>query len=180
MVDECDSAIDAYMTKWDALVAKRQNKAFFTGLRPVAIGWKVADRATYDRISAELHDLSDKVVDVWMNDRWIAKFHLKDQKLHSGIEIIKLMLRRPGSSDPVGLDHIDYCNPEATTEHTAQILQQEPDLKWSKEENDVLDDYNWISIWFDGTEAKLKATTVIDNIIEELHQLNEHITGTKD
>jgi len=78
MIDELNNAISDYQVKWDTLVGKCNDKAFFNSLKPVAVGWKVADKLTFDQLSAELHDLSDKVVDVWMNGRWIAKFHLKD------------------------------------------------------------------------------------------------------
>jgi len=56
------------------------------------------------------------------------------------------------------------------------VLQQEPDLKWNVESNSIIEGYDWLSLWFDGTEAKLKSDTVLDIIQQELKQLNERIT----
>jgi hypothetical protein len=175
MIDEINKAIESYQTKWQALVDGRADKAFFEALRPTAVGWKVADRSEYNRVCAELRDKSDRVIETWMNGRWIAKFHLRDSKLNGDVEIIKIMQRRPGSNDAVGLDHIDFYAPEF--EHAEQILKAEPDLKWSWESNDVIEGYDWLSIWFAETEAKIKADTVLGVIIKELGQLDERLTS---
>ena len=139
------------------------------------MGWKTEDRAEYDRLVAELHDQADLVVETWMNGRWVAKLHLRDAKLVNGAEIIKIMQRRPGSTDAVGLDHVDFYSPEVTS--AEPLLKQEANLKWTWESNDVIEGYDWISIWFAGTEAKLKSDTVLDIVQAELKALNEKITN---
>lgn len=168
-------ALDNYFKSWHELVAKRQNKIFFESIKPVAVGWKVEDRAAYDAMLAELHDNSDRIIETWMNGRWIAKVHLKDTTLPGGITIIKVMQRRPESTDAVGLDHVDFYIPERVD--LAEVFANESDLKWSEESNDVIDNYNWVSLWFDGTEAKLKFDTVLDIIQAELKEINQEITA---
>ncbi|HSX07643.1 MAG TPA: hypothetical protein VLG11_02010 [Candidatus Saccharimonadales bacterium] len=176
MIDELNTALGDYRKKWQALIKTRQNKQFFEGLKPTAIGWKTTDRAEYDRLCAELHDLAGHIVETWMNGRWTAKFHLRDSKLTgfgSDIEIIKIMQRRPGSTDAVGLDHVDFYSEEVAD--AEQILQDEPDLKWTNETNDIIAGYGWISLWFNGTEAKLKSDTVLDIIRAELQEVSDKI-----
>ena len=62
-MDEIDKSLKLYFEKWDTLVAARTDKEFFGELKPIAIGWKVADRAAYDKLYAELHDESDKTIE---------------------------------------------------------------------------------------------------------------------
>ena len=91
MIDKLNQAAGDYQTKWQALMGARSNKAFFEALRPTAIGWKVADRAEYDQAYAQLHDQCDRIIETWMNGRWIAKMHLRDAKLANGVQIINRM-----------------------------------------------------------------------------------------
>ena len=173
MLDQINTALQNYFTQWQAVQGARTDETFFAALKPVALGWKTQDRAEYDRIYAELHDDCDHISEVWMNGRWIAKIHLRDQQVEGGIKIIKLMERRPESTDATGLDHVDFYT--EATDNGRLVLAAEPNLKWTEETNDVLDDYTWISIWFGETEAKLKHSTVINNVIRELEIINQQI-----
>ena len=173
MINDFNSKLNDYLANWNKLISDRQNKPFFQELKPVAIGWKVADLTEYRRLYDELRDQCDRIVETWMNGRWIAKMHLKDDKLEGSIEIIKLMQRRPGSDDALGLDHVDFYSPAVSGAEA--VLKQEKDLKWTHESNDVVDNYAWISVWFEGGEAKLKNGTVVDIVIEELKQISDHI-----
>jgi hypothetical protein len=173
MIDELNSALEDYFTKWQTLSAARSDKAFFEKLLPTAVGWKVADEAEYQKVYVQLRGQCDRIVETWMNGRWIAKMHLKGRKLNGDIEIIKLMQRRPNSTDALGLDHVDLYSPAVA--QADEILAKESDLKWTHESNDVVKNYDWISIWFNYTEAKLKAQTVIDIVITELDDINQKI-----
>ncbi len=176
MLDELNGALGTYGQKWQMLVGGRKDKAFFEELKPTAVGWKTEDRAEYDRLVAELHDQADTIIEKWMNGRWIAKVHLKDAKLVNGVEIVKVMQRRSGSTDAVGLDHVDFYA-KTDLPHNREVLAAESDLKWSEESNDVLAGYDWLSIWFEGVEAKIKSDTILDIVGVELKQLNEKILG---
>lgn len=174
MFDSLNQAIDEYQVKWNALVAQRKNKEFFERLKPTAVGWKVADSAEYDRLLSEWRSAADFINESWLNDRWIAEIHLKSTKLNGGIEIIKLMQRRPDSSDVVGLDHLDFYDTEVV--NTTTVLAEETDVKWTEEENGLC---KWVSVWFDGTEAKLRAGTVLDVIVLELQETNRKLLETR-
>lgn len=174
MFDEVNQAIDGYLQKWQTLVSARKNKEFFERLKPTAIGWKTTDLEEYDRLLHEWRGACDHIVEVWMNDRWIAKLHLKDSMLHGDIEIIKIMQRRPNSTDAVGLDHLDFYDSEET--NTKVVLGEETDLKWTEEKNGFS---VWTSIWFENTEAKLRIGTVIDLCIKELELVNQKVLADK-
>lgn len=176
MLNEFNETLGQYNKKWRILIDTRNDKRFFESLKPTALGWKVADRAEYDKLCDALHDQTDKIIETWMNERWIAKLHLRDIKLEGGIEIIKVMQRRPDSDDALGLDHLDFYSPQVAQAET--IFKQEPNLKWSWESNDIIQGYDWISLWFDGAEAKLKSDTVLDAIIAELKDMNAKIIST--
>src|SRR2546430_7355210 len=104
MIDELNKALDVFRGKWDELIEGRKNRAFFKRLKPTAVGWKTTDLAEFDQRFAALRGLSDQVHLGWMNDRWIAIFHLKEEELAWGVSLVKLMQRRPNSTDKVGLD----------------------------------------------------------------------------
>jgi len=177
MFDQLNQDIDAYLAKWKSLIASRKddkNKEFFERLKPTSVGWKTTDLAEYDRIFSEWREACDHIHTAWLNDRWVAEMHLKADKLHGDIEVIKLMQRRPNSSDKVGLDHLDFMDMEET--NTKAILAEETDLKWTDEENGLC---KWTSIWFEDTEAKLRQGTVIDVSIAELQEVNNKIRGTR-
>jgi hypothetical protein len=173
MFDDVNQAIETYQSKWQALVAERKNKEFFERLKPTAIGWKVAGQAEYDRLFNQWREACDQIHIAWLNNRWLAAMHLRSEKLGSGIEIIKLMQRRPGSSDALGLDHMDFLDMEET--NTKAILQEE-NIKWTEEENGMC---TWTSLWFAGTEAKLRPHTVFDVAVAELQEISKRIRGGK-
>ena len=177
MFDAFNQELDKYFGKWRALIDGRKdplNKEFFERLKPVTAGWKVADLDEYNRVLGELRGASDHIVEKWMNNRWIAYLHLKDTALSGGIEIFEILQRRPDRDDKLGLDFVDFFCTETT--NARAILQEEGDMKWNDEENGGVE---WISLWFDGTEAKLKAGTAFDIVQEELREISNKIRGER-
>ncbi len=164
-------ATTAYLEKWRDLVEGRKNKDFFRQLKPTSIGWKTIDIEDFNDIFLELKDQCDQIHLGWVNERWLASLHLKDTALPGGITIIKLMQRRPGSNDPIGLDHLDFhASSEAGILHA---LSAETDLDAKEESNNPLCHRH--SVRFGNTEAKLRADTVLDVCIAEMKETNEAI-----
>jgi len=171
-VDELNTAINDYWTKWQALVATCTNQAFFNDLMPTAIGWKTENLTEFDQRFVALRDLSDQIHLGWINERWVATFHLRGDALAQGITIVKLMQRRPGSTDAIGLDHVDfYVNPAIAP--AVEMVSAEPNLKWSEEHNG--DCSKWISVWFADTEAKLRSDTVVEVCIQEMEAIDKAV-----
>ena len=173
MLEELAKAIEAYQAKWQQLIQSRNNKTFFEALKPTAVAWKVEDQADFDTRFKALRDLSDQIHMGWINERWLATLHLRDEALPESIRIVKLMQRRPGSSDPVGLDHLDFLI--SVPDDAKAVLSSEQDLKWSEEKNG--EHCKWLSIWLAGTEAKLRRDTVLQVCADELLDYQSALTA---
>lgn len=173
MLSEIDEAITEYFAKWDSLIAQRQSRNFFLKLKPTSVGWKTVNLADFNQRLLELMEECDQVHLGWVNERWLASLHLKDSPLPRGIKIIKLMQRRPGSTDSIGLDHLDFY--AESEDEIKRFLEEETDLDEAEESNNPL--CHWHSIRFDDTEAKLRADTVIGVCIAELQEVNESLTN---
>lgn len=112
--------------------------------------------------------MSNKLDLTWMNERWISEGCLKTPLAHD-IPIIKLMQRRPNSTDAIGLDHIDFYSFAVAG---AEPLLDKEGLKWTHEKNGIC---TWTSIWFAGTEAKLRTNTVLTVLADEYKQAEQRI-----
>lgn len=173
MLDEINGAIKEYEAKWLALINGRKHWDFFSELRPTAVGWKVKDRAEYERVVNELRDSSGRIYESWINGRWIAKIILNDIELQGGICIVKIMQRRPDSEDSLGLDHIDFYSTQP--ERFDEVFRDESDLKVVEERNEDATDFVWTSVWFEGTEAKIKSYTVLGIMADELVEIERDL-----
>jgi hypothetical protein len=169
MIEELGVAIEAYKAKWEALVASRADHEFFENLKPTSVAWKTKDLADYDARMEELRDLCDQIFVVWMNDRWIAKLHVKEDVLPWNVRIIKLMQRRPESTDAIGLDHVDFYTAHGET--IEPTLKREDGLKWNFEKNNA----QWYSVWFAGGEAKIRDDTICGVCAKELLETEKEI-----
>lgn len=172
MIDELNAALKTYLEKWQGLVNATQNKPFFEQLKPTAVGWKVTDLAEFDAKLAELREHADQIHLGWVNERWLATVHLRDVTLAEGLTVVKLMQRRPGSTDAVGLDHVDFYV-DTKDMGAKEVLSKESSLKWNEEMNG--EHCKWLSIWFEEAEAKLRGDTVIDVCIEEMKDVQTQI-----
>lgn len=170
MIEDVNESLKSYWSTWQDLLAERHDRRFFENLKPLAVGWKTEDAADFERRFADLRDQCDQIHFGWMNERWIVVLHLKDVALFKNIELIKLMQRRPDSTDSPGLDHVDFYSPAVA--QADAILAKEPSLHWTHEENGPC---KWISVWFDSTEAKLRTDTTLDVSIAELKEVKEEL-----
>lgn len=171
MINEVKGALSIYRQKWQLLTDDLKQTKKFQALSPIAVGWKVEDKTEFDLRLNALQPLCDQIHLAWLNERWLATLHLKSST-ELGVPIIKLMQRRPGSTDAVGLDHLDFLFAGSESE-LKKLVQVEPTLTWSEEQNNP--HCKWISIWFADTEAKLRTSTVLDVCIAELKEVNQTI-----
>ncbi|HSW75081.1 MAG TPA: hypothetical protein VLG16_04410 [Candidatus Saccharimonadales bacterium] len=162
--------VENYMQKWQKLVAGTAAASTFQGYKPTAIGWKVEDLKEFNQMCETLRDQSEQVHYGWVNERWLATFYLREP-LPNNVRLVKIMQRRPGSQDAVGLDHVDFLVP--SLEDVRQLLQKE-NLKFNDEQNGIC---KWVSIWFDDTEAKLRTKTVLQVCAEEMLDYQQKIIG---
>lgn len=171
MLDELNTAIETYWTKWQALVAARRDRVFFEALKPTAAALKTKDLDEFNVRVTELRPLCEQVHLAWIDERWLGTFYLREP-LASGISVVKLMQRRPNSTDAIGLDHLDFLLPENSD--AKDILAQETDLNWTQEKSG--EHCKWLSVWFDNTEAKLRRHTVLQVCADELLNYQRKLT----
>lgn len=167
MLNSLIQSLESYEDAWRAFVAAHKDVSFLEPLEPTAAAWKTEDLADFDKRFLELRELSDQIHLGWVNDRWLATFHLRDSMLPWEIRLVKLMQRRPGSRDKIGLDHVDFRLQEGL-DPTRKRLIAAPEIRWTEEKNGEY--CTWLSIWFSDTEAKLRADTVLDVCIAELKE----------
>jgi hypothetical protein len=173
MIDELNVAIRDYRNKWEVLLKTRADVEFFAALKPISVGWKVADIAESDALFKQLREFSDQTHSIYKNDRWLTTLHLKDRELEWGISVINIMQRRPASEDAPGLDNINFYCP--SYDHIDEILAKEPELKWTHESCGPYS--QWVSVWFDGTEAKLRPRSVMDVSLDEFKEMRDSVMG---
>lgn len=172
MIEEMQTRVQAYLDGWQHFAATRSDSEYFQELQPTAIGWKFTDRQAALQAFDEIRDLCEQAHFGWINERWVISVYLKNTTLPGNIQVIKLMERRPGSTDAVGLDHVDfYTNDEAVKDR----VSAEPDLKWNEETNGA--HCKWISVWFDQGEAKLRNDTVLKVCADEMLEYEQRIIG---
>jgi hypothetical protein len=174
MLEELHAAINDYTMKWQGFAKNRQDIGFFEKIQPTAVGWKTEDLTDFIARFDELQALCDQVHLGWVDERWLATMHLRDEALPQGITLVKLMQRRPESTDATGLDHIDFLLPNGTDAKV--VLQAESEVEWTEEFNG--DHCKWISIWFDNTEAKLRSDTVLQVCADEMLDLQESMISS--
>ncbi|HSW81635.1 MAG TPA: hypothetical protein VLG40_04515 [Candidatus Saccharimonas sp.] len=173
MLEELNRAVHNYFSEWRAFVGARPNKEFFATLVPTAVAYKTVDAADFESRLAKLRPLCDHISLTWLNERWVASMHLKNVVVGESIQVIKLMMRRPNSTDPTGLDHVDFYH--ANKQEILQALQADPTIKATHETNGPR--CAWESVWFSGGEAKLRTDTVIDQVIGDFKEVNTKVLG---
>jgi hypothetical protein len=162
--DKLSRGLRAYFVIWDSF--RKDNK--LTKYIPNTVGWKAEDIDEFNNILGLL--LSSSVVNQchigYVDERYIASivFH---EPIHKNIYILKLMQKRTGSSDPSGLDHVDFF--------VNQLRNVEDEFNnrsignWEYESNEA---HKWISLKFEGTEAKFVDHIVLDVCVTELKNVS--------
>lgn len=164
-------SLDKYFAKWDEYVARMGLFAIADKMRPVAIGWRVGSRAEYRRVMSVLDNFALQMHSVSVGKRKFATVIL-NEPLSRGITVIKVIERRAGSRDAVGLDHVDFYLP--MIEGIAEMLER-GEANWRRQGNDT---YKRISVRFGPEslfEAKIIDHTVLNIAADELNYASQKI-----
>lgn len=152
------ASLDKYFAKWDEYVARMGLYAIAEKMKPVAVGWKVADRMDYRRTLGILENYSQQLHTITINKRKYGTVVL-EEPLIRGISIIKLIERRPGSRDALGLDHVDFYLP--LIEGIAEMLER-GEANWRRQGSET---YKRLSVRF-GPESLYEAKIIDHTILE--------------
>ncbi len=164
-------SLDKYFLKWDEYVARMGLYAVADKMRPVAVGWKVSGRAEYRRVMSVLDNYAAQIHSVAVGKRKFATVVLSEP-LTRNITVIKVIERREGSRDVVGLDHVDFYLP--MIEGIAEMLER-GEANWRRQGNDT---YKRISVRFGPEslfEAKIIDHTVLNIAADELNYASQKI-----
>lgn len=136
---------------------------------PTAIGWKVAQLDELHAIVATATDMSCELISISMVDkRYIAVIVMQSEV--AGMKILKIMQRRPGSDDLLGLDHIDFF--VDSPQEVARLIEDQSDLKVDYQSNRA---HQWISVDCDGREAKLVDHSVLKVNAQEIQDITRDL-----
>lgn len=162
-------SLDKYFIKWDEYVARMGMFSIAEKMRPTAVGWRVADRTDYKRAISVLDPFAAQMHSVTVGGRKIATVILT-KPIGRGIKVIKVIERREGSRDVVGLDHVDFYLP--FLEGLAEMLDR-GEANWRKQGNKK---YEKLSVRFGPEslfEAKISDHTVLNIAAEELNHASK-------
>ncbi len=164
-------SLEKYFYKWDEYVSRMGLFGIAEKMRPVAVGWKVGSRAEYRRAMSVLDNFAVQIHSVSVGKRKIATVVL-EKPLARGIQVIKVIERREGSRDIVGLDHVDFYLP--IVEGVAEMLER-GEANWRRQGNDR---YKRLSVRFgpeSSYEAKIIDHTVLNIAADELNYASQKI-----
>ena len=164
-------ALQRYNIAWRKLLQEYQLEALGDHVVATTVSWKVGDKA---RLFADLQMIAPYVEQVHVgtvDKRYIASCVLHEP-LEADLWIIKVLERRPGATDPLGLDSVDFItkDPQKVYETFKAI-----GLTVAKERNAV---HDWVSVRFgtnDEFEAKFTDHLVLDVTIKEMKSAADHI-----
>lgn len=164
-------SMDKYFAKWDEYIARMGLFSIADKMRPVAVGWRVGSRAEYRRVMSVLDNFAVQIHSLSVGKRKFATVVL-NEPLARGITVIKIIERRPGSHDTVGLDHVDFYLP--MIEGIAEMLER-GEANWRRQGNET---YKRISLRFGPEslyEAKIIDHTVLNIASDELNYASQKI-----
>ncbi|GEM_PF-2189044 len=167
---EAGEALENHEAAWQSLLATPELQKVGELLVATTLSWKVANRTTlFDVLESNAAEIEQVHIGT-VNDRYIASATLREP--FSGLPILKILERRSGSEDPLGLDSVDYLTDDLdgvfTSFHAAG-------LHIVREHNDM---HAWLSLRFgeaDEFEAKITDHLVLDVGVKELQLASKQI-----
>lgn len=167
LISELRTRAEEYWQKWESYRVLHELKEF----KPCAIAFKAQGINHFNRVLSVL--LQEKIIDQchigFVDKRYIASLVL-DEPIFQDIYIIKLMQRRPNSTDPVGLDHFDFYTPKL--KEVESYFKSKKLSNWVYESNES---HQWMSLKFNKTEAKFVDHLVLDVSTKELRDVSNRI-----
>lgn len=160
-----ESELKSCLIGWRAYEKDLIKQGLAGPLKAMAVGWKVADLKSFKAVFSDLLDISEQAHVGSVNERFIGSFVLKEPLNSDEISVIKILQRRPGSEDPLGLDHIDFLAEDIAG---AKKVLDTAKANYEEQSNDA---HNWLSVRFGEVleyEAKLVDHTVLDVAVKEL------------
>lgn len=169
MHESLEDALKQYQAAWtDWCGAVHMDTS---NAQPTAVGWKVPDlEAFMEALQMYLSD-SPQVHIADVNNRKLASIVLTEA-LPMGIKVIKLMQRRLGSDDALGLDHVDFTVKDLSE---VEVMLKSAHTEYEWQSNDA---HKWISARITGgREAKFVDHTVLEVGAKELLETAAGLTA---
>lgn len=156
-----------YLRTWE----KYRKEVGLPVYTPSTVGWKTKDINEFTQTLSQLlsSGSADQCHEGWVDKRYIASI-VFFKPIFNNVYVLKLMQRRPNSTDPVGLDHVDFY-----VDDLGKVEKEFQKIKlgnWDYESNES---HRWISLRYDKTEAKFVDHLVLDVCVQELRQASQKI-----
>lgn len=167
-MQDIQQPLKAYFEEWQNWCSQAQ-EFNFGELHPMHVGWKVLDENAIGQKVAALLPFTEQGHIGTVDNRKIVLLALKDAI--ENVPVLQIMQLRPGSSDPLGLDHVAfYCK---DMEALQLVLKGSP-YKWERQNNPG---HAWISMWFGENQREVKFFdhTSLDLGAHELSEASEKI-----
>lgn len=164
---DIQGSLAAYHKAWQEIVRSWNYNDYGVA---TTLSIKVADKVTLFQLLEVNADNIEQVHIGTVDDRYIASAMLRQP--YENLPILKVLERRPGSEDLLGLDSIDYL--VDSTEKVFERIQR-AGLPIVKESNEV---HSWLSVRFGAAqqfEAKFTDHLVLEVAIKELRMTSEQL-----
>jgi hypothetical protein len=162
-----------YQAAWTAFLKAYKLQSLERLAKPTTFSWKVADKAELFKNLVDTAAITEEVHIGTVNGRFIASSVLTTP-IENDLYILKILERRSGSSDPLGLDSIDFLCQDSSA--VVKMLES-AGANAVPEHNDM---HGWISLRFGENnqyEAKFTDHLVLSVAIKEMHQAEDKLVS---
>lgn len=167
-----DDQLEIYSAEWDRFIEAFSLQSLTGAIKATAVGWKVESLTAFDICTSQLLAYSPQVHIGPVNEVRLIGSFVFPEPIYREARVLKLMQRRPGSEDPLGLDHVDFTVEDISA---TQTVLEAAGVEVVPENNEV---HSWLSVRFgqdDRQEAKFVDHNVLDACIAELQEASASI-----
>lgn len=151
--------LEVYDAEWQELIERLALQALSSEIKASSVGWKVDGVEAFGNILGQLLMEFPQVHVGPVNDVRLIGSIILPSYIYREARVLKLMQRRPGSTDPLGLDHVDFTVRDLAA---TQTILTASGVQVTPEQNDS---HSWLSVRF-GNENRQEAKFVDHNVIE--------------